>query len=87
MPNVPIRVVDCGTAVMAQGFIVLVAARAAAAGADLDEVVRVAETMIPRVHLYATLEILKYLARSGRMPAVMALLGSAQHIQPVFTIR
>ncbi len=37
--DVPIRVVDCHTAAMGQGFVALEAARAAAAGADLDEVV------------------------------------------------
>jgi DegV family protein with EDD domain len=86
LPQVPIRVVDCGTAVMAQGFVVLAAARAAAAGARLEEVVAAAESMIPKVRLYATLENLEYLARSGRVPAAAALVGSVLQIQPVFTL-
>jgi DegV family protein with EDD domain len=85
--EMPVRVVDSGTAVMAQGFVVLAAARAAAAGAGLDEVVRAAEEMVPRVHLLAALDRLDYLARSGRVPGVVALVGSALHIAPVFTIQ
>ncbi len=87
LEDVPVRVVDCGTAVMAQGFVVLAAARAAAAGAGLDEVVRAAKEMVPHVHLLATLDRLDYLARSGRVPGVVAMLGSALHIVPVFTIQ
>lgn len=85
--KVPVRVVDSGTAVMAQGFVVLAAARAAMAGASLDEVAQAAEDMVPRVHLLAALDRLDYLARSGRVPGVVALIGSALHITPVFTIQ
>lgn len=85
--EVPVHVMDSGTAVMAQGFVVLAAARAAIAGADLDEVVQVAKDMIPHVHLLAALDRLDYLARSGRVPGVVALVGSALHIVPIFTIR
>ena len=87
LPQFPVRVIDCGTAVMAQGFIAIAAAQAAAAGASLDEVAKAAKAMIPRVNLYATLETLQYLARSGRVPAALALLGAALQVQPVFTIK
>lgn len=87
VPELPIRVLDCGTAVMAEGFVVLEAARAAEKGADLDAVIRVAEEMSVRVRLYAILSTLTFLARSGRVPAVAAMLGTALQIQPVFTIR
>lgn len=86
-PQVPIRVVDSGSAVMAQGFVVLAAARAAAKGASLDQVVQAAEAVIPRVNLYATLDRFDYLARSGRVPGVAALLGSALGLHPVFNLR
>ncbi len=87
VPDIPVRVVDCGMAVMAEGFVVLAAARAAAEGADLDEVVRAAEAMMPRVRLYASLRTLKYLARSGRVPAVAATVGSALHIHPILSMQ
>ena len=86
-PDVPIRVVDSGTAVTAQGFVVLAAAQAAAAGANLDQVVQAAQAVIPRVNLYATLDTLDYLARSGRVPGVAALVGSVLGIHPVFNLQ
>jgi DegV family protein with EDD domain len=86
VPQVPIRIVDSRTAVTAQGFVVLEAARMAAAGGDLDRVVARAEEMIPRVHLFAVLETLEYLHRGGRVPAVAALLGSALQIRPIFSL-
>jgi DegV family protein with EDD domain len=86
-PDVPIRVVDSGTAVTAQGFVVLAAAHAAAAGANLDQVVQAAQAVIPRVNLYATLDTLDYLARSGRVPGIAALAGSVLDIHPVFNLR
>jgi len=85
--GVPIYVMDSRTAVTAQGFIVLEAARMAATGADLEQVVARAQEMISRVHLLATLETLDYLRRSGRVPAVAALLGSALQIHPIFSFR
>lgn len=87
IPGVPVRVLDSGTAVMAQGFVVLAAARAAEAGGSLQQVVQAADAMIARVHLLAVLDRLDYLARSGRVQSVIALIGSALRIAPVFTIR
>jgi DegV family protein with EDD domain len=72
---------------MAQGFVVLAAARAAEAGGTLDQVRQAAETMIERVHLLAVQDRLDYLARSGRVPNVIALVGSALRIVPIFAIR
>lgn len=87
LPRVPVRVIDCGTAVMAQGFVVREAARAAQAGATLEEVVAIAKGMIPRVHLLAVLDRLDYLARSGRVRGVVAMVGAALHVATLFTIR
>jgi len=87
VPDLPVHVIDCGTAAMAQGFVVLAAARAAMAGASAEEVVRAAERVIQRVRLYATLGTLKYLARSGRVPGVLALASAALHIHPVLSMR
>jgi DegV family protein with EDD domain len=83
MKHVPIRVLDSHSAAMAQGFVVLEAARAAASGASLDDVVsRVAE-VAPRVSLLATLGTLEYLHRGGRIGGLAALLGTMLQIKPV----
>lgn len=85
--EVPIKVMDCQSAAMAQGFVVLEAAKAAASGASLEEVVRRAESVIPRVRLYAFIETLEHLHRSGRVPAVATLLGSVFQVRPIFTLK
>lgn len=86
-PDLPLHVVDSHTAAMAQGFVVLEAARAAAAGESVEEVIARAEEIASRVHLVAALETLKYLHRLGRVGASVAQLGEVLRIKPVIAIR
>lgn len=81
--TVPVRVIDARTAAIAEGFVVLAAARAAAAGKNLEEVAAEAEATIPRVGLYATLESLEYLHRGGRIGEAAAMLGARLRIHPI----
>jgi DegV family protein with EDD domain len=84
--TVPVVVLDSGLATIAQGFVVLAAARAAAAGQSLDEVVAVAKSMMQKVHFYATLDDLKHLHRGGRIGEAATLLGSKLRINPILTL-
>jgi DegV family protein with EDD domain len=84
--SVPVRVVDSRAATMAQGFVVLEAARVAAAGGTLEEVVAAAEALIPRVKFYATLDDLKHLHRGGRIGEAATLLGSKLKINPILSL-
>ncbi|TKJ30329.1 MAG: fatty acid-binding protein DegV [Chloroflexi bacterium B3_Chlor] len=84
--SVPVRIVDSRMATMAQGFIVLEAARTAAAGGTLEEVVATAEAMIPRVDFFATLDDLKHLHRGGRIGEAATLLGSKLRINPILSL-
>ncbi|MGB3905340.1 MAG: DegV family protein [Anaerolineae bacterium] len=84
--SVPVRIVDSRMATMAQGFIVLEAARTAAAGGTLEEVVATAEAMIPRVDFCATLHDLKHLHRGGRIGEAATLLGSKLRINPILSL-
>ena len=79
----PVRVVNSHSATMAQGFVVLEAARAAAAGADLDAVADRAKEIAAKVRFFATLETLEYLHRGGRIGGAAALVGSALQIKPI----
>lgn len=85
-PTLPVHIVDSRTAAMAQGFIVLEAARAAAAGATAGQVVARAQEMIPRVQFLATLETLEYLRRGGRIGTAAAFLGSMLQMKPIVGI-
>lgn len=79
-----VRVVDSRSAAGGQGLVVLEAAKAAAAGAALDGVEARAQEVAKRVALWATLERLDYLKRSGRVPAVAAFANDALNLHPVF---
>jgi DegV family protein with EDD domain len=85
-PEVPLHIVDTRTAAMAQGYAVLEAARAAASGATVEEVIARAQQIAGRVHILATVETLEYLRRGGRIGSAAALLGSMLQIKPIVGI-
>ena len=82
-----VEIVDSQWATMAEGFVVMEAARAAKAGASLDEVMDVARKTIPRVDFLAAFDTLEYLRRGGRIGRAQALLGSMLRINPIITLR
>jgi len=82
-----VEVVDSRWATMALGFIVMKAARAANAGAKLDEVMEVTRNTIPRVDFLSTFDTLEYLRRGGRIGRAQTLLGSMLKINPLITLR
>ncbi len=83
LPGLDVRVLDSDAAAMAQGFVVLEAARAAQEGAAIDQVVAHARTMMPRVQLLVSLDTLTYLARSGRVPRLVAWASSPLQVKPI----
>jgi DegV family protein with EDD domain len=82
-PSLDVRLLDSRNAAMAQGFIVLEAARSAAAGASADEVMARAEAMTGEVTLLAMLDTLSYLAKSGRVPRVAAWAVGMLQMKPI----
>jgi len=82
-----VEVVDSQWATMAEGFIVMKAAKAANAGASLDEVIDVTRNTIPRVDFRAAFDTLEYLRRGGRIGRAQAFLGSMLRINPIITLK
>ena len=82
-----VEVVDSQWATMAEGFIAMTAAKAAKAGASLDEVIEVTRKAIPRVDFLAAFDTLEYLRRGGRIGRAQALLGSMLRINPIITLK
>ncbi len=82
-----VEVIDSQWAAMAQGFIVIAAAKAAKGGASLDEVVNVARSNIPRVDFLAAFDTLEYLRKGGRIGRAQAFLGSVLKINPLITLK
>ena len=87
LPDFPIHVLDCRSLAMAQGFVVLAAARAAARGADLDSAVADAQSVIDRVHLLGVLDTLRYAVKGGRVPWVVHGATSLLQIKPLLIAR
>jgi len=86
LPGMAIQVLECSSAAAGQGLVVLAAARAAGAGKSLEEIVEMVNRLMPRVHLFASLETLHYLVRSGRVPQAAELVNSILKIKPVFSV-
>ena len=82
-----VTIVDTRSAAGAQGLVVVAAARAAAKGASVDEILGVARLVSERVRLVATVPDVTRLARSGRLPAAAGRLGARIGAQPMFELR
>jgi len=67
LPQTAIEVIDSGTALGAQAFIAVEAAKAAAAGKSLPEVVEAAKNMVSKVKYILLADNLDYLTSGGRI--------------------
>ena len=85
--EIPVKVVDSRSVSMGQGIIVRACARAAQAGAGLDEVAAKAESLSHRVHVYGALDTLENLKKGGRIGGAKAMLASALSIKPLIEVR
>jgi DegV family protein with EDD domain len=86
LKDVTIEVIECTTAAAGQGLVAIAAARAASLDKTLEEVRKTIDKVMSKVNLFATLDTLKYLARSGRVPQAAALVNTILNLKPVFTL-
>jgi DegV family protein with EDD domain len=82
-----IEVIDSRKVAMSLGLIVIKAAKAAKAGADLDKLADLVRKAIPRSHLVIYFDTLKYLAKGGRIGKAQGLMGAMLSIKPILTIK
>lgn len=82
-----VAVVVSELAMMAEGLLVIAAAKAARNGADLDELVKMTRQNIPRVGIRIAFDTLEYLKKGGRIGKAQALLGSMLGINPILGIK
>jgi DegV family protein with EDD domain len=82
-----VEVLDSQMALMAEGLLVITAAKAARDGASLDEILKIAEQNIPRIQTRMAFDTLEYLKRGGRIGKAKALMGSMLKINPILGIR
>ena len=81
-----IRVWDSRSGCGGQGIMVLVAARAAAAGADGEGTLAEVERARESLKMWFAIDTLEYLRRGGRIGAAQAWVGSALQIKPILTL-
>jgi DegV family protein with EDD domain len=81
-----VHVIDSRTAAGGLGLVALGAARRAAAGAGVEEVLEHAERVREELKLWFALDTLEFLRRGGRIGAASAWIGSTLKIKPILTL-
>jgi len=82
-----IEVIDSRWAMMAEGLLVIAAAKAAMAGENLDALIRLTEHNSSRIDMRLAFDTLEYLKRGGRIGKARALMGSVLGINPILGIK
>jgi DegV family protein with EDD domain len=78
--------VDSGKLAMGLGWQVILAARAAQQGKSAAEIVQILQAAKHRVRLFAALDTLEFLRRSGRVNAFLARFGQLLSIKPIIDV-
>jgi len=86
-PEAEIEVADSQTGTMAEGFLVMEAAKARDSGLNLTQAKRLVEELSTRLRFLATFETTKYLLKSGRVRSIQHLLSSVLSIRPIISLR
>lgn len=81
--SVPVTVLDSRQLSMGTGFLVQTAAQMARAGHNVKTIVATLESQIKRTHVWAALDTLQFLRRSGRMNALLSTIGEILQIKPI----
>ncbi|MEW5719615.1 MAG: DegV family protein [Chloroflexota bacterium] len=81
-----IEVIDSQQLSMAQGWLVVLAARAAARGANLMQIIELVESLRDRPRLIAMLDTLEYAQRSGRLGKAASLVGGVLNVKPLLAL-
>ena len=81
-----IHVIDGHQLSLGTGFLVEKAAELAAKGVHLKEILDALNSQIKRSHVFAALDTLEFLKRSGRMNRWVSNIGSLLQIKPILTM-
>jgi DegV family protein with EDD domain len=77
--DVPIEIVNTNTAMMAQGFAVLVAA----AGGSMAEIAKAGRDTASQTHIFWAMDTLEYLRKGGRVSLPQAVFASWLQVKPI----
>ncbi len=82
-----VTIVDGNATAMALGFQVLAAARAAQAGASVQECAQLVERSRDHVGVYFAVDTLEFLHRGGRIGGATRFIGSALNLKPILALK
>jgi DegV family protein with EDD domain len=81
-----ITIFDSLSGTMGTGFMSLAAAKAIEKGYSIEETIEILEFLRDNTRLYGTIDTLKYLRRSGRVPAIAWIATGVLRIKPLLGI-
>lgn len=84
-----ITVFDTESVLMAEGFLVLEAARAAYAGEKIEKILKRLNYLRNKIKEYITIDTFKYLQKigRGRIPNLQLLIATKLNIKPILTLK
>jgi DegV family protein with EDD domain len=83
VPELNITVINSLSTSMGLGFVALAAARAAAAGGSVEEIVAAADSVRERLTVLFAVDTLDYLHKGGRIGGAKRFLGTMLNIKPL----
>jgi DegV family protein with EDD domain len=84
--SVPVTVFDSRQLSLGTGFLVETAAQLAAQSKTMGEIIKALNDQIKRTHVFAALDTLEFLKRSGRMNGTIAAMGTLLQLKPILTM-
>lgn len=81
--SAPVTVFDSRQLSLGTGFLVEKAAELAMAGSNVIEILAALNDQIKRTHVFAALDTLHYLRRSGRMNSIVSTIGEILQLKPI----
>ena len=84
--SAPVTVFDSRQLSLGTGFLVETAAKLAAAGHSISEILASLNAQIKRSHVFAALDTSEFLKRSGRMNKFIANFGTLLQLKPILTM-
>jgi DegV family protein with EDD domain len=81
--SVPVTVLDSRQLSLGTGFLVETAAKLAENGGSVEQILPALEGQIKRTYVFAALDTLHFLSRSGRMNSVLSTIGEILQVKPI----
>ena len=85
--EIDVRVVDSRNASLGVGLIAVECAERARSGASIDDIEQLANSLVPRTHVFGALDTLENLRKGGRIGGAKAMIGTALSVKPLIEVR